>query len=473
MSRRFLLVPLAVAVVIVASIAQRAVACPFCAAVSQTFSEEIASMDAVVIARLVEAPPINQSSQSDEVPKAKFQIEQVVKGQGLVDTKRLIETIYFGDAPKGKSFLLMGVDPPKLMWSTPLAVTDRSRAYITQLASVPKEGADRLAFFQNHLEDAEEMLARDAYDEFAKSPYEVVQALKPKMKHDQLTTWIKDPNVPASRRRLYLTMLGVCGGEKDLPLLEEMLRSDDRKVKGGLDAMIGCYLTLKGADGMPLIENLFLKNEKAEYADTYAAIMALRFHGTETDIIPRERILQGLRHMLERPQLADLVIPDLARWEDWSQMERLVKLFKEADEKSSWVRVPVINYLRACPLPESKKFIDELEKVDPAAVKRANTFFPFGPAAAPTGGEKASSNDESPVAADTQNIAGEIPPAATSGDPIAAAKSIVPASRITPATAPANKPEPSTPNLLTVVAVPWLAGAVLMAVIWTILRGAG
>jgi hypothetical protein len=133
---------------------------------------------------------------------------------------------------------------------------------------------------------------------------------------------------------------------------------------------------------MPLVEELFLRNQQAEYADTYAAIMALRFHGSETDILPRERILQGLRLMLDRPQLADLVIPDLARWEDWTVMGRLVRLFKEADEKSSWVRVPVINYLRACPLPEAQQSIQELEKIDPAAVKRANTFFPFGAAAA-------------------------------------------------------------------------------------------
>jgi hypothetical protein len=56
-------------------------------------------------------------------------------------------------------------------------------------------------------------------------------------------------------------------------------------------------------------------------------------------------------------------------------MPRLVRLFKEADDKSSWVRVPVINYLRACPLPEAEKYIAELEKIDPVAVKRARTYF--------------------------------------------------------------------------------------------------
>jgi len=362
-----------------------ATACPFCSAVSQTFSEEIGSMDAVVIAELMKLPPPAKPATGQanrEVPKAVFRVTQVVKGASYVKDQQVIETIYFGNGAKGKSFLLMSVDPPRLMWSTPLPLSDRARGYIPKLLALPKEGGDRLDFFQAYLEDADEMLARDAYDEFAKAPYQTVIALKERMNHDQLVSWIQNPDIPASRRRLYLTMLGVCGAQQDVPLLERMLKSDDRKVKAGLDAMIGCYLTLKGADGMPLIEELFLKNQDAEYADTYAAIMALRFHGSETDVIPRKRILEGLRYMLGRPQLADLVIPDLSRWKDWSVMGELVQLFKDADDKSSWVRVPVINYLRACPKQEAKDYINELEKIDPAAVKRANTFFPFGGAAA-------------------------------------------------------------------------------------------
>lgn len=336
-------------------------------------------MDAVVVADLVEPPPPPKGDdQGKELPKAKFKVVRVVKGESLVKPNQLIETIYFGDAKKGSPFLVMGVDPANLMWSTPLKLTERSRNYIPQLLGLAKEGSARLTFFQQYLEDQDEMLARDAYDEFAKAPYAAVHELKPKMQHDKLVGWIKNPDVPASRRRLYLTMLGVCGTSEDVEMLETMLKSDDRKAKAGLDALIACYLTLKGPEGMPLVEDLFLKNPKAEYADTYAAIMAIRFHGSEANIVPKERLKTGLRHMLDRPQLADLVIPDLARWEDWAVMDKMVQLFKTADEKNSWVRVPVINFLRACPKPEAKKYIEELEKIDPAAVKRANTFFPFG-----------------------------------------------------------------------------------------------
>jgi len=227
------------------------------------------------------------------------------------------------------------------------------------------------------LEDEDEMLARDAYDEFAKAPYDTVKALEPKMDHDRLISFVNNPEVPSNRRRLYFTMLGVCGTDADAKMLEEFMRSGDRKKKAGLDSLIACYLILTGDKGLDKVEEQFLQNKDAEYADTYAAIMAIRFHGSEVDVIPRTRLTKSLHHMLERPELADLVIPDLARWEDWTVMNRLVDLFTNADENSSWVRVPVVNYLRACPLPIAEEKIEVLRTIDAEAVKRAMTFFPM------------------------------------------------------------------------------------------------
>ena len=100
--------------------------------------------------------------------------------------------------------------------------------------------------------------------------------------------------------------------------------------------------------------------------------------------MPRERLIEAMRHMLKRPKLADLIIPDLTRWQDWTVMNELVALFKQADDESSWVRVPVVNYLRACPLPEAQEKLAELEKIDPDAVRRASLFFPTAGAAAET-----------------------------------------------------------------------------------------
>lgn len=358
-------------------------ACPFCTAVAQTFTEEIATSDVAIVARLLKAPVAPDAVDNQtELPKATFEVIDILRGEEHMSKVVEVETIYFGKAKVGTMFMVIGVDPPTLRWSTPLQLTRAGRQYLKNVMKLSpdykatdKAYAERLIFFHEYLEHADDMLARDAYDEFARAPYGAVRGIKDRLDHDRLVGWLQDTSIAPNRRRLYFTLLGIAGTENDIELLERMLQSEDRKQRAGLDALIGCYITLKGKDALPLIEDLFLKNEACEYADTYAAIMALRFHGTEGGIVTRQEVLASLRCMLERPKVADLIIPDLARWEDWESMPRLVRLFKEADDKSSWVRVPVINYLRACPLPKAKEYIAELEKIDPVAVKRARTYF--------------------------------------------------------------------------------------------------
>lgn len=347
--------------------------CPFCSAVKQTLRQEMESMDAVAIGELV----VDPNRKGNEIDgNAPFKLLKVLRGK-TVKEGDVVEVAYFGPAKSEKKFLMMGVDPDQLLWSSPVPITKRAEEYLLKVPGLPEDALERLKFYQSYLEDEDSLLARDAYDEFAIAPYDQVKALKPFMNRKQLITWVEDDRLTAERKRLYYTMLGVCGESSDADLLEKRLRSEKPEARTGLDALVACYLTLKGEAGLPLIEELFLKNTKSTYSDTYSAIMALRFHGTEGGILDRSKIVKSLHHILARAELADLVIPDLARWEDWSQIDRMVALFKEADETSSWVRVPVINYLRSCPLPAAVEKLNELEKIDPKAVQRAKTFFPL------------------------------------------------------------------------------------------------
>ena len=109
--------------------------------------------------------------------------------------------------------------------------------------------------------------------------------------------------------------------------------------------------------------------------------MALRFLGEESQSVPRDRVLASLRLLLAEPKLADLVIADLARWQDWSVIDRLVELFEKAEADNIFVREPIVNYLRACPLPQAAAAIARLEKIDPEAVRRAATLAAFAGAA--------------------------------------------------------------------------------------------
>jgi hypothetical protein len=172
-------------------------------------------------------------------------------------------------------------------------------------------------------------------------------------------------------------------GPMCLPVVSEMVSLDERRKKLGLDAIVACYLTLRGGDGLDLVDERFLKNPNVEYAYVYSTIMALRFHGESTEVLPKPRLLASMRLLLDNPDFADQVIPDLARWEDWSIMDRLVAMFKAGDEKS-YVRSPVVTYLTVAseqPGDVGKRAaaaLAELERLDPKAVKNAKNMMAFG-----------------------------------------------------------------------------------------------
>ncbi len=393
-------------------------ACPFCSAESQTLSEEINGADAVVLAKLVKEAPATANPADPNSGTATFRVVEVLRGEDVLKGAKEIGVVFFGDSNREKTYMVTGIGKEKIDWTTPLPLSATAVKYVKQLQSVAPAGPERLVFFQDYLENEDPLLAQDAYDEFARAPYSELQELGPRMKHDRVLKWVTDPEVSPSRRRLYLTMLGICGSKADVPMLEAMIESDfetvkpalvqlahiellmggpvglpiwvdavqqeERRKKLGLDALVACYLILRGPDGMDLIENRFLKNPHAEYTHIYSTIMALRFHGDQnTGVVPRARLLEAMRLLLDNPDFADQVILDLSRWEDWSVLDRLVEMYKNSDAKS-YIRQPVVSYLTvASEQPgdvgkRAKAAVAELEKLDPETVKTARSLMAFG-----------------------------------------------------------------------------------------------
>ncbi len=410
-------------------IAGPASACPFCESVQQTIRQQSLTMDAVAIATSLDG----ESTRDLKTGVVKMKIEKVLKGEDHIQAGDTVDAIYYGKVDVGRRFLISGVDPPNLQWSC-LPVSARAEEYIVKASKLGDNPLKQLRFFRHYLEDEEPLISRDAYDEFASTPYEVIRKIGKEMDREQLIEWVRQPEIGADRKRLYFTLLGVCGTKEDVPMLEAMLRDPAKSVTGGLDALIACYLTLAGESGLPMVNELFLENEKAPFPQSYAAIMAIRFHGTDGGVIARSALVESLHKVLEREELADMVIPDLAKWNDWSQIDRLVELFKEADKDKNWLRVPVINYLRACPLPEAAVAIEQLEKIDPDAVRRAKTFFPI-----PVPVRDKKTDDEKSDEATSMNVApqptlpGEAAPAKTryasltrDSEPLATALPVLP-----------------------------------------------
>lgn len=347
--------------------------CPFCASINQTFTEQIAGQDVVVFASLVEAPALSDDPDAP-LPKATFEIAEVIKGKDVLEAGMEFKALLVGRYPPGKKFLVMGVEPPHILWTTPVKASDRLVKYLKDIQTLPESGHERLLFFQDYFEDAESAIAFDAYDEFAKAPYSDLLAMRDQMDREALLGWIKDPETSINRRRLYLTMLGVCGKPEDAQLLADMITEGGNQNLRGLDALIACYLSLAGEEGLALIEREFISNEDCLFTYTMDAITALRFHGTEGEVLAKERVVAAVRKLLDRPRMADLIIPDLARWQDWSVVDRLATIFKEAREDNRFIRVLIAQYMMECPESRAKSLVVELQEMDPLAFERAKLF---------------------------------------------------------------------------------------------------
>jgi hypothetical protein len=508
-------------------------ACPFCSAAMQTLSQEIASADAAVIAELVKPmpklPPDAAGGVAPVDPNATavFRIVQTLRGEEKLAGAKEINVVYFGEENPQKKFLITGlavIDPNKPEWTTPVPLSERAVEYVQKIMTLPESGSARLEFFQEYLEDKDPLLAQDSYDEFARSPYADVIALGPKMHRDRLLKWLEDPAVGPTGRRLYLTMLGICGKPEDVAMLErllhydylamkpaiasalqvasvtgsplgvglldEIIHADERRKKESLDALIACYLKLKGPDGLAIVNEKFLGNPTVEYKHLHSAIMALRFHGEETDVIPREKLLDSMRLALSHKEFADQVIPDLTRWEDWEVMPRLVTMFKESP-KDDWIRQPVASYLLVAseapgePGEQAKQALAELEAMDADTIERARSLSAFSflakAAAAPAadtaaGGAAtppaltASGEADSPAAESAAATAAA--PAGGTGADAAGAETARPAAEKSmprkESLAAAPLPEPSPIKL---IGVPLLGAAALFAVFAVLLRG--
>jgi hypothetical protein len=274
-------------------------------------------------------------------------------------------------------------------------------------------------------------------------------------------------------------------------LLDEMVHADERRKKESLDALIACYLKLKGPQGLELVNEKFLGNPTVEYKHLHSAIMALRFHGEETDVLPREKLLESMRLALDHKEFADQVIPDLTRWEDWEVMPRLVTMFREAP-KDDWIRQPVASYvLVAAEQPgavgeKAKATLAELEQLDPETVERARSLSAFSflaRAAAPPEGEAAAEAAAS-VPAATGDVAktqattgaaandaeGAKPQTAgESGSSVAAATKT--SATATPSSTAAAASTLPVPSRVKIIGVPLVAAAVMLAIFAVLLRG--
>ena len=337
MKSRLLIV---VAVTLLAS--QVALACPFCSAPSLTLSEQLTQADAAVLAQWVDGKMPTEKSAGTTT----YSIVEVSRGPKDLKKDDKFTVPRYRAGKKGDLFMLFGTKDKEIDWSSPLEVTETTYQYIVQAPSPESPTTKRLEYFLKFLEYSDQLVSNDAYGEFANAPYEDIVKVKDKMDRAKIAKWITDKETSVTRMGLYGLLLGLCGNNDDAKMMESKIEEQTQDFRLGIDGLISGYLLLTGEPGLDTIDKNKLRDKKAPFSETYAAMQALRFMWTYGNgRVSKERLRQSMRELLDRPELADLVVADLARWEDWSVQDRLMKLYGQGDYDIPSVKRAIVRYL--------------------------------------------------------------------------------------------------------------------------------
>jgi hypothetical protein len=185
-------------------------------------------------------------------------------------------------------------------------------------------------------------------------------------------------------------MIGLCGDESDADMLEKRILVKSDEFRLGIDGLMGGYLLIKKDKGLDVLDKYKLQDKKIPFSETFSAMQALRFMWTYgTGRIAPERLRQSMRLLLDRPEMVDLVIADLARWQDWSIQEKLMGMYGEGAYDIPSVKRAIIRFMlvsskdvgdsAAADVPphakKGKEYLAELRKRDPKMVSEAERFF--------------------------------------------------------------------------------------------------
>ena len=381
----------AVAVLIAATVSPlaRAMACPFCGTAQMTLTEQLASADSAVLVQWA-------SGEKDTEAKAgntSYQIQQIVKGPKSLAKDQKITLDRFRTAKPGDLFMLLGTDLGSgkgLEWGSPLEVSETSFNYMAQAPSPEAPPGKRLAYFLKFLEFPDPVISNDAFGEFANAQYKDIEQLATQLPKEKIRKWIGNPDTPATRLGLYGMLIGLCGDESDAKLLEERILVQTDEFRLGIDGLMGGYLLILKDKGLDVLDQHKLLNKKIPFSETFAAMQALRFMWTYgSGKIAPERLQKSMRLLLDRPEMADLVIADLARWRDWTIQDKLMQKYGEGEYNVPSIKRAIVRYMLVSskdvaaggggPQPEhvtkGQKLLEELRKKDPKTVSEAERFF--------------------------------------------------------------------------------------------------
>ncbi|MGD9856520.1 MAG: hypothetical protein AB7U20_16355 [Planctomycetaceae bacterium] len=360
-------------------------ACPFCfGSLQLSLREQIEASAATLIVRWKSGDP---GDLKQEVPASTtFEVVEVLHGDAV---GRVLKIDRYQAGKRGDVFLMSALRlDDVLQWDRSIPLSGVGLDYLRDLPAQSASTTDKLRYAVRFLESADDTVATDAFSVLGSARYEDIAVLKDELPRENLRRWTFGQEKIKGQLGVYGMLMGLCGDETDCDKLEALVLDtrgpDDFRL--GISGVMGGYLLLSGTDGLEVLERAFLANGASSASDQAAAMEALRFIGQYAeDRIRKPRLAQSLRRNLATIGFPELAIADLARWQDWSSAGELIQLYDGPQQPDKYVKRAIIQFMilasqanreglsvqEAAALEAASRFIERLQKDEPAAYQRA------------------------------------------------------------------------------------------------------
>ena len=387
-NRRFLLIGFAV-IFLAAGLFVHA--CPYCPPTDPTFSEKLAEAEAVCVVKFLRA----EDGEELSMQKTTFRIVRLLKPSEDFKVDSEIEIPIGVTGEEGQTFLLFGKKQEgTIEWSLPVDVNEESLAYIEQAPSPEsKSKPERLVYFLNCLANSNSMISNDAFSEFARADLDDVQKMVELLpeQSDRKTSrtgmrtkirkWLMDPSPGLDvRRGFYGMLLGLFGGNDDAKFLEQMILAPipSDKNRFWIEGVMAGYLMMTGEDGLRLVVEKKMDAVPSDIPSDDPRLTDINaIRGTLSFLwdyrrpqFSDESLRSVMRRFLDRVEFADLVVPNLARWKDWSVLDRLIKAYGNPPWETRSAKEKIVAYALSCRKDLPSQASDEL----PVHAAKAQAF---------------------------------------------------------------------------------------------------
>jgi hypothetical protein len=239
-----------------------------------------------------------------------------------------------------------------------------------------RDQTQSLLYFFNYLDHNDSTIADDAFLEFAKANDREIGQLAGRLDARKLRAWVQNRQTPPPRLNLYGFLLGACGDVSDAGLLRSLIVNADENTQAALSGLLSGYICLRPREGWELALKL-LEDAHQPFSRRLAVLGTMRFYHGWQPAQSREAILRCLAAVVAQPDMADLAVEDLRRWQLWDLTREALAQFGKKSHSAPIMRRAIVRYALCCPDQDAKDFISALRKQDAELVAEVEESLQF------------------------------------------------------------------------------------------------